>query len=99
MIDGYTALGDEVLRQLPGPASVDAFGVYVGTAGCFLGVSRALRAKLPAGHPVVVEPAESAVLSGGPPGTHHIEGGGIRRRPPLPPHQDLDQVVPAPQAR
>ena len=65
MIDGYTALGDEVLRQLPDPPSVDAFAVYVGTAGCFLGVSRALRAALPALHRVVVEPAESAVLSGG----------------------------------
>jgi cysteine synthase A len=93
MIDGYTALGDEVLRQLPGPASVDAFGVYVGTAGCFLGVSRALRAKLPAVHRVVVEPAESAVLSGGRPGTHHIEGGGIGRWPPLLRREDFDEVI------
>ncbi|HMG26427.1 MAG TPA: cysteine synthase family protein [Acidimicrobiia bacterium] len=98
MIDGYTALGDEVLRQLPGPASVDAFGVYVGTAGCFLGVSRALRAKLPAVHRVVVEPAESAVLSGGPPGTHHIEGGGIGRWPPLLHHEDFDEVIAVPEA-
>src|SRR5215831_1549874 len=99
MIDGYTALGDEVLRQLPGPASVDAFGVYVGTAGCFLGVSRALRAKLPAVHRVVVEPAESAVLSGGPPGTHHIEGGGIGHRPPQLHPGDYDKVVAIPEAQ
>jgi cysteine synthase A len=98
MIDGYTALGDEVLRQLPGPASVDAFGVYVGTAGCFLGVSRALRAKLPAVHRVVVEPAESAVLSGGRPGTHHIEGGGIGRWPPLLRREDFDEVIAVPEA-
>ena len=97
MIDGYTALGEEVLRQLPAPASVDAFGVYVGTAGCFLGVSRALRARLPAVHRVVVEPAESAVLSGGEPGTHRIEGGGIGRWPPLLHPEDFDEVISVPE--
>jgi cysteine synthase A len=98
MIDGYTALGHEVLRQLPGPPSVDAFAVYVGTAGCFLGVSRALRAELPALHRVVVEPAESAVLSGGAPGTHRIEGGGIGHWPPLLRRDDFDEVIPVPEA-
>ena len=82
MVDGYRALGEELLGQLPGPPPVSAFCCYVGTAGCFLGVSRALAAALPGLHRAVVEPAESAVLSGGPPGTHHIEGGGIGRRPP-----------------
>ena len=83
MVDGYRRLGEEVLDQLPGPPPVSAFCSYVGTAGCFLGVSRALAAAAPALHRAVVEPGESAVLSGGPPGTHHIEGGGIGYRPPL----------------
>ena len=83
MVDGYRKLGEEVLEQLPGEPPVSAFCSYVGTAGCFLGVSQALSAGLPSLHRVVVEPAESAVLSGGPPGIHHIEGGGIGYRPPL----------------
>ena len=57
--------------------------LYVGTAGCFLGVSRALRARYPTLHRVAVEPAESAVLSGRPAGTHRIEGGGVGFVPDL----------------
>ena len=68
MVDGYRRLGEELIDQLPGPPPISAFCSYVGTAGCFLGVSRALAAALPQLHRVVVEPAESAVLSGGLPG-------------------------------
>src|SRR5215475_2700224 len=93
MVDGYRKLGEEVLEQLPGEPPVSAFCAYVGTAGCFLGVSQALSAGLPSLHRVVVEPAESAVLSGGPPGIHHIEGGGIGHRPPQLPPSDYDEVV------
>ena len=80
MIDGYQALGHELAEQLDG--RVDAVCLYVGTAGCYLGTTRALRERLPALHRVAVEPAESAVLSGGPPGTHRIEGGGVGFVPP-----------------
>jgi cysteine synthase A len=55
MIDGYRRLGEEIIEQLPG--SVDALCLYVGTAGCFLGVSRAMRAVYPRLHRVAVEPA------------------------------------------
>jgi len=96
MVNGYRALGTEVLAQLPGP--IAAFCSYVGTAGCFLGTSRAMMAALPSLHRVVVEPGESAVLSGGPPGTHHIEGGGIGRRPPQLQPSDYDEVIAVPQA-
>ncbi len=98
MLDGYRRLGEELLEQLPGPPAIDAFCSYVGTAGCFLGTSRALRTKLPAMHRVVVEPAESAVLSGGAPGNHHIEGGGIGRWPPLLRPEDFEEVVTVPEA-
>ena len=97
MVDGYRRLGEELLDQLPGPPPIGVFCSYVGTAGCFLGVSRALAAVLPHVHRVVVEPAESAVLSGGPPGTHHIEGGGIGRRPPQLHPADYDEVVAIPE--
>ena len=98
MVEGYRRLGDELLEQLPGPPAIAAFCAYVGTAGCFLGTSRALVAKLPALHRVVVEPAESAVLSGRPAGTHHIEGGGTGRRPPQLDLADYDEVIAVPEA-
>ena len=63
-----SALGDRL----------DAWTNYVGTAGCFLGVTAALRARIPDLERVIVEPAESAVYSGrAPSGTHRIEGGGV----------------------
>jgi len=99
MVEGYRRLGEELLDQLPGPPAIGAFCSYIGTAGCFLGVSRALTAALPHVHRVVVEPAESAVLSGGPPGTHHIEGGGIGYRPPQLHPADYDEVVAIPEAQ
>jgi cysteine synthase A len=99
MVDGYRRLGEELLEQLPGPPSITAFCSYVGTAGCFLGVSRALTAALPTLHRVVVEPGESAVLSGGPPGSHHIEGGGIGHRPPQLHPADYDEVIAVPEAQ
>jgi cysteine synthase len=99
MVQGYRKLGEELLDQLPGPPPISAFCSYVGTAGCFLGVSRALAAALPGLHRAVVEPAESAVLSGGPPGTHHIEGGGTGQRPPQLWPADYDEVIDVPEAR
>jgi cysteine synthase len=98
MINGYRHLGEELLEQLPGPPAIAAFCSYVGTAGCFLGTTSMLSAKLPALHRVVVEPAESAVLSGGVAGTHHIEGGGIGSWPPLLRREDFDEVVAVPEA-
>jgi cysteine synthase A len=99
MIEGYRRLGEELLGQLPGSQPIGAFCSYVGTAGCFLGVSRALAAALPGLHRAVVEPAESPVLSGRPPGTHHIEGGGIGHRPPQLHPADYDEVIAIPEAR
>ena len=99
MVDGYRRLGEELLDQLPGPSPISAFCSYVGTAGCFLGVSRALAGALPTLHRVVVEPGESAVLSGRLAGIHHIEGGGIGHRPPQLHPADYDEVVAVPEAQ
>lgn len=98
MLNGYRRLGQELLEQLPGPPAIAAFCAYIGTAGCFLGTTQALREKLPDLHRVVLEPAESAVLSGGQPGTHHIEGGGIGAWPPQLRPDDFDEAIAIPEA-
>jgi cysteine synthase len=90
MLDGYATLGAELLEQLDG--RIDAFCGYIGTAGCFVGVTRVLRRELPDVLRVGIEPAESPVLSGGEPGIHRIEGGGAGFRPPLLGDDDLDEV-------
>ena len=96
MVDGYRSLGEEILEQLDG--RVDAWVSYVGTAGCFTGVSAALRERLRDVRRVAVEPAESAVLSGREAGTHRIEGGGIGSIPPLlDVARDVDAVHAVPQ--
>jgi cysteine synthase len=90
MLDGYGGLGRELLEQLDG--RLDAFCCYIGTGGCFIGVTRVLRAELPEVLRVAIEPAESAVLSGGEPGTHRIEGGGAGFWPPLLERDHFDEV-------
>jgi cysteine synthase len=91
MVDGYIGLGEELVAQIRAP--IDAFCAYVGTAGCFLGVSRALRAAYSDIARIAVEPAESAVLSGRAAGTHRIEGGGAGFVPDLLDPADLDDVI------
>jgi cysteine synthase A len=78
---GYRALGDEVWAQTGG--KVDAFVQAVGTGGSLRGTSTALRAHNASLHVVAVEPAESAVMSGGAPGAHRIEGTGTGRLVPM----------------
>lgn len=80
-ITGYLALGQEIWQQSYG--RVDAFVQFVGTAHSIHGTARGLRTHLPGVRIIAVEPAESAVLSGGPTGSHRIEGTGIGFTPPL----------------
>jgi cysteine synthase A len=91
MVDGYRALGRELLDQLDG--RLDAFCAYVGTSGCFVGTTRELRAGLPELHRVIVEPAESPVISEGRTGTHRIEGGGAGFWPPQLERDAFDEVI------
>jgi cysteine synthase len=80
-VAGYLPLGEEIWHQTNG--SVDAFVHSVGTAASLRGVATALRRRKPGVTIVAVEPAESAVLSGGAPGPHQIEGVGVGFVPPL----------------
>jgi cysteine synthase len=65
----------------------------VSTAHSIHGVSRALRRHAPSLHVVAVEPAESAVLSGGPSGAHKIEGIGIGFIPPLWHPDEVNEIL------
>jgi cysteine synthase A len=78
---GYVPLGEEIWRQTDG--HVDAFVHAVSTAHSIHGVTEALWRHNRNIEIVAVEPAESAVLSGGPTGSHKIEGIGIGFIPPL----------------
>jgi cysteine synthase len=80
-VAGYEPLGEEIWTQTAG--RVDAFVQSVGTAASLRGTAVALKRHKPDVRIVAVEPAESAVLRGGPPGPHKIEGVGIGYVPPL----------------
>ncbi len=91
-IAGYHALGDEIWEQTQG--AVNAFVHCVGTGASSRGVATALKRQEPAIRAVAVEPAESSVLSGRPPGPHKIEGVGIGYIPPLWEAALFDEVIP-----
>jgi cysteine synthase len=89
-VAGYIPLGQEIWRQTSG--TVDAFVHAVSTAHSIHGVTRALWAENRAVRIVAVEPEESAVLSGGPSGSHKIEGIGIGFIPPLWQPELVDEI-------
>jgi len=90
-IGGYYPLGEEIWAQMGG--EVDAFVHCVGTAASSRGVATVLKRRNPRVTIVAVEPAESAVLSGGKEGPHHIEGVGIGYIPPLWDPSLVDEIV------
>ena len=91
-IAGYYPLGEEIWRQTEG--KVDALVQSVGTAASLRGMTTVLKQQEPNVRIVAVEPAESAVLSGGQPGPHKIEGVGVGYVPPLWDSSMVDEIVP-----
>lgn len=62
----------EILRDTD--KNVDVFVAAVGTGGTLTGTGSVLKEEIPGIQIVAVEPADSAVLSGGKPGPHKIQG-------------------------
>jgi cysteine synthase len=91
-ISGYHPMGAEIWAQSGG--KVDAFVQAVGTMASLQGVAMVLKRHKPRVRIVAVEPAESAVLSGGAPGAHRIEGIGIGYAPPMWAPEMVDEVIP-----
>lgn len=77
----YHRMADEIWQQTGG--RIDGFVQAVGTAASLRGIAEALRHRSEKIRIVAVEPAESAVLSGGPSGAHKIDGIGAGYVVPL----------------
>lgn len=80
-LQAYVKLANEIWEQTGG--RIDGFVQSVGTAASFRGISENLRERHDGITCVAVEPAESAVLSGGPSGSHKIDGVGAGYVVPL----------------
>jgi cysteine synthase len=83
--------GKSILEQYKD--NIDVFVAGVGTGGTLMGVAQALKKVCPDVKIVAVEPFESAVMNGGQPQIHNIQGIGEGFIPELVHMDEIDQVI------
>lgn len=84
--------GPEIYEDLDG--AVDIFVAGAGTGGTITGTGEYLKSRNPAIRVVAVEPASSAVLSGGAAGSHGIQGIGAGFIPKVLNREICDEIIP-----
>ena len=87
----FETTGPEIWEDTDG--RVDFLISGIGTGGTLTGVCEYIKPKKPSFKAVAVEPADSAVLSGGPPGSHKIQGIGGGFIPSILRRDYIDEVI------